>query len=80
MKLIPFALKDSAKCWMYGLAANCVASWNDFVQLFLRKYFPNAKIVKLRNEINQFVNSIGNHFRNILIGSKIYWPSVPIMV
>jgi len=30
-------------------------SWNDFVQLFLRKYFPNAKTVKLRNEINQFV-------------------------
>ena len=55
MKLIPFALKDSAKRWMYGLAADSVASWNDFVQLFLRKFFPNAKTVKLRNEINQFV-------------------------
>ena len=55
MKLIPFALKDSAKCWMYGLAANFVASWNDFVKLFLRKYFPNAKIVKLRNKINQIL-------------------------
>ena len=40
---------------MYGLATNSVASWNDFVRLFLRKYFPNAKTVKLRNEINQFV-------------------------
>ena len=55
MKLIPFALKDSAKRWMYGLAANSVTSWNDFVKLFLRKYFPNAMIVKPRNEINQFV-------------------------
>jgi len=55
MKLIPFALKYSAKCWMYGLATNSVASWNDFVRLFLRKYFPNAKTIKLRNEINQFV-------------------------
>jgi len=26
MKLIPFALEDSAKCWMYGLAANFVTS------------------------------------------------------
>ena len=26
MKLIPFALKDSAKHWMYGLAANSVTS------------------------------------------------------
>ena len=55
MKLIPFALKDSAKRWMYGLAANFVTSWNDFVRLFSRKYFSNAKTVKLRNEINQFV-------------------------
>ena len=55
MKLIPFALKDSAKHWMYGLAANSVSIWDNFVKLFLRKYFPNAKIVKLRNKINQFV-------------------------
>ena len=50
MKLIPVA-----KHWMYGLAPNSVASRNDFVRLFLRKYFPNTKTVKLRNEINQFV-------------------------
>ena len=28
-KLIPSALKDSTKCWTYGLAANSVTSWND---------------------------------------------------
>ena len=55
MKLIPFALKDSAKRWVYGLATNSVTSWNDFVRLFLGKYFPNAKTDKLKNEINQFV-------------------------
>jgi len=55
MKLIPFTLKDSAKRWMYGMTANSVTSWNDFVRLFLRKYFPNAKTVKLKTEINQFV-------------------------
>jgi len=37
------------------LVANSVTSWNDFVRLFLRKYFPNAETIKLRNEINQFV-------------------------
>jgi len=37
MKLIHFVLKDSAKRWMYGLVANSVTSWNDFVRLFLRK-------------------------------------------
>ena len=52
MKLIPFALKDFTKHWMYCLTANCGTSWNDFVRLFLRKYFSNAKTIKLRNEIN----------------------------
>jgi len=37
MKLSPFALKDCAKYWMYGLATNSVISWGDFVKLFLRK-------------------------------------------
>jgi len=42
MKLIHFAFKDSAKRWMYGLAARSVTSWDEFVKLFLRKYFLNA--------------------------------------
>jgi len=40
---------------MYGLVANSGTSWNDFVRLFLRKNFPNAKTIKLKNGINQFV-------------------------
>ena len=36
IKLIPFALKDSSKHWMYGWTANSVTPWNDFVRLFLR--------------------------------------------
>ena len=40
---------------MHGLAANSVISSNDFAKLFLRKYFPTAKTVKLRNEITQYV-------------------------
>jgi len=44
MKLIPFALKDSTKCRMYGLAANSVTSWDDFVKLFLRKCFLMPKL------------------------------------
>ena len=62
MKLIPFALKDSAKCWMYSLAINSVTSWNDFARLFWRKYSPDAKTIMLRNEINQFVQLDGESF------------------
>jgi len=80
MKLIPFALKDSAKLWMYGLDANSVTFWNDFVRLFLTKYFPNAKTVKLRNEINQFVQLDRESFWKYFDGSKLCWPNVPVMV
>jgi len=40
---------------MYGLAINLISTWDGFIKLFLRKYFCNAEIVKLRNEITQFV-------------------------
>ena len=40
---------------MYGSAANSVTSWSYFVRLFLRKYFPDAKTIKLRNEINDLL-------------------------
>jgi len=44
MKLISFTLKDTIKRWTYGLAANSVISWDDFVKLFLRKYFLMPKL------------------------------------
>ena len=70
MKLIPFALKDSAKWWMYGLTADYVLSWNDFIKLFFRKYFPNAKTVKLRNQINQFAQLERESFSKYLDACK----------
>ena len=48
------------------MVANFVTSLSDFVKLFLRKYFPNAKTIKPRNEINQFIQlereSFWKHF------------------
>jgi len=55
LRFIPFALKDSAKKWMHSLPTNSISTWDGFVSVFLRKYFPNGKTVKLRNEINHFV-------------------------
>ena len=57
MKLIHFAFKDSAKRWMYGLAARSVTSWDNFVKLFLKKYFSNAKNCKAK-EWNQSIYAI----------------------
>jgi len=55
LRFVPFALKDNAKRWMCSLPANSISNCNDFGKVFLRKYFPNGKAVKLRNDINQFI-------------------------
>jgi len=55
LRFIPFELKDNAKRRMYSLSANSISNWNNFVKIFLQKYFPNGKTIKLRNEINQFI-------------------------
>ncbi|PKA55602.1 hypothetical protein AXF42_Ash006804 [Apostasia shenzhenica] len=55
LRLMPFALKDNAKKWLYSLGVNSIGTWDDFIKVFLKKYFPNGKTVRLRNEINQFV-------------------------
>ena len=36
LRFIPFSLKDLAKKWLYSLAVDLVATWEDFVIVFLR--------------------------------------------
>ena len=40
---------------VHSLLANFISSWDGFIRVFLRKYFPDDKTVKLRNENNHFV-------------------------
>jgi len=47
LRFIPFVLKDSAKKWMHGLPTNSISTWDGFVRVFLRKYFPNEKNYKI---------------------------------
>ena len=54
LRFIPFALKDLAKKWMYGLPTNSITKWEEFVTVFLKKFFPRHKTAKFRSEINQF--------------------------
>ena len=66
LKFISFALKDDAKNWIRSLPANSITNWDRFVRVFLRKYFPNSKTVKLRDEINQFLQADRESFRKYL--------------
>ncbi|PKA54931.1 hypothetical protein AXF42_Ash000767 [Apostasia shenzhenica] len=37
LKLMPFALKDNAKKWLYSLGVNSIGTWDDFIKVFLKK-------------------------------------------
>ena len=80
LHFIPIALKDSAKKWMHSLPTNSISTWDGFVSVFLRKYFPNGKTVKLRNEINHLCNLRKSHFGNALKDLNSYLLNVPTMV
>jgi len=43
MKSIPFPLKDDAKGWVYSPKVNSINSWDFFVDIFLKRYFPTSK-------------------------------------
>jgi len=57
LKFILFALKDYAKKRMYSLPTKSIINWDGFVWVFLQKYFPNDKTIRLRNEINLFMQA-----------------------
>jgi len=65
---------------MHNLLANFISPWDAIIRGFLRKYFPNGKIVKLRNETNHFVNLRKSPSENATKYLNSYLLSGPIMV
>ncbi|XP_052198364.1 uncharacterized protein LOC127805652 [Diospyros lotus] len=54
MRLFPHTLKDRAREWLDSLPLGSITTWTDLVQKFTLKYFPPAKINKLKHEISTF--------------------------
>ena len=55
LRLFPFSLRDKAKGWLNTLPLRCITIWDKLAQKVLTKFFPPAKIAKLRNDITSFV-------------------------
>ncbi|XP_062080468.1 uncharacterized protein LOC133785233 [Humulus lupulus] len=45
---------NRAKSWLISLQDNSILTWEDLAQKFLAKYFPPAKLARIRGEINHF--------------------------
>ena len=54
LRLFPLSLGDRAKHWLTSQPPDSITSWNDLVQKFLTKFFPQRKIAQLVQEINTF--------------------------
>ena len=55
LRLFLFSLKDKAREWLNSLPVESIVDWATLAQKFLAKYFPPTKIVKLRNDITNFM-------------------------
>jgi len=62
LRFIPFALKDIAKKWLYNLPASSISSWDDFVKVFLKMFYPIHKTALIRKNIMQFKQEISEPF------------------
>ncbi|XP_027368323.1 uncharacterized protein LOC113874285 [Abrus precatorius] len=54
LRLFPFSLRSRAKQWLNSLPRGSITSWEAMAEKFLAKYFPPAKIAKMRNDISSF--------------------------
>ncbi|KAG9442162.1 hypothetical protein H6P81_018016 [Aristolochia fimbriata] len=55
LRIFPFTLSDRAKIWYHTLPPESIRTWEELQRKFLGKYFPPAKIIKLRNPISNFM-------------------------
>ena len=51
LRFVPFALKDLAKKWLYSLAVGSITSWDGFIKVFLKKFYPIHKTALIRKNI-----------------------------
>jgi len=80
LHFIPFSLKDLAKKWFYSLAVDSVTLWDDFVKIFLEKFYPIHKTALIRKNIMKFKKEMSELFGGILNVSKSFLPNALITV
>ena len=73
LRFIPFALKDMAMKWLYNLPVSSILSWDNFVKVFLKKFYPIHKtalirknIMQYRQETNELFWKYFKRFKNLL--------------
>lgn len=55
LRLFPLSSRDKAKAWLLSEPHHSITSWEDLASKFLGKFFPPSRTVKLKVDINNFV-------------------------
>jgi len=53
-RLFSFSLSREAKRWLHSFKGNSLKTWDEVVEKFLKKYFPESKIVEGKAVISSF--------------------------
>jgi len=54
LSLFSFSLAGKAKKWLYSFKGNSLKTWEEVVEKFLKKYFPDSKTAKGKAAISSF--------------------------
>ena len=54
LNLLSFSLASEAKRWLHSFKGNSLKTWEEVVEKFLKKYFPESKKVEGKVEISSF--------------------------
>jgi len=54
LSLFSFCLAGEAKRWLHSFKGNSLKTWEEFVEKFLKKYFPESKTAEGKATISSF--------------------------
>ena len=54
LSLFSFSLAGEAKRWLHSFKVNSLKTWEEVVEKFLKKYFPESKIAEGKAAISSF--------------------------
>ena len=62
LRFFSFSLKEKSKHWLISEPPNSITSWDDLLNKFMARFFPPAKVAKLRIDISSFYQYEGESF------------------
>lgn len=70
LRLFPFSLTGEATSWLAEFPQGPITSWAELKIAFLERCFPPSRILRLRDEINNFQQLLGEAMHEVWLRFK----------